>query len=214
MLYTFDEYVMDWWEDYIDCISETDAGSIVLNIFKPKKLITQEEFCQLKGELFKAWLLTNPDAATIYESMIDNGSEPLRKVLQTPDPLEFLEAMFTTCAGWYDEVEFKSYDSPSFAKEFVKDMARHAVEYDKPIEFFKDLSDHGCPNVIGKFAYMADCKRLYIEHMDDMEEYRAEIGERICLEEPRHQKHYVWICWLCYEELAHQIASTLFPDEF
>ena len=70
--------------------------------------------------------------------------------------------------------------------------------------------------MIGMLIYNSDCKEIYIEHIDDMEEFvkelESEMGEPIRNRD--HLPHYTFVCWLCYEELAFRIARELFPDEF
>ena len=101
--------------------------------------------------------------------------------------------------------------------ELIEDMAGHSENYDTPYGFFHDLSYGGCVSgMIGMFVYHSDCKRFYIEHIDDLEafveDFEEELGEPI--QNKDHQPHYTFTCWLCYEELAYRIARTLYPDTF
>ncbi|NDV63997.1 hypothetical protein [Bacteroides sp. 224] len=123
--------------------------------------------------------------------------------------VDFLDSVFRTAAGNYAN-DF------SFAGRFISDMVAHAIEYEYPLSFFKDLT-HGCQSgMIGILVYNSDCKRIYINNLDDMEEFKLnledELGEPIT--NKNHLPHYTFMCWLCYEELGFSIARTLFPNEF
>lgn len=101
----------------------------------------------------------------------------------------------------------------SFVDDFVEDIAVHMEGYSDAQGFFKDLAYGGCiSGMIGMFIYHSDCKKFYIDHMDDMENFKSELEEE--LGEPiqnRHQQpHYTFMCWLCYEEFARYLSDTLF----
>ena len=104
---------------------------------------------------------------------------------------------------------------PSFAEDFLRDMAEHIEGYSNPLGFFNDLT-HGCQSgMIGMLIYNSDCKRIYIEHIDDMEEYAEQIYEEAgFISNKNGAPHYTHICWLCYEEFGYQIGRTLFPETF
>lgn len=69
--------------------------------------------------------------------------------------------------------------------------------------------------MIGMLIYNSDCKRIYIEHIDDMEEYAEQIYEEAgFISNKNGAPHYTHICWLCYEEFGYQIGRTLFPETF
>lgn len=101
----------------------------------------------------------------------------------------------------------------SFVDDFVEDIAVHMEGYSDAQGFFKDLAYGGCiSGMIGMFIYHSDCKKFYIDHMDDMDNFKSELEEE--LGEPiqnRHQQpHYTFMCWLCYEEFARYLSDTLF----
>jgi hypothetical protein len=104
----------------------------------------------------------------------------------------------------------------SFTEKFIADMVDHVENYDSPLGFFNDLT-HGCQSgMIGMLVYNSDCKSIYIQHIDDMEQFKEEmeyeLGEAV--RDRNRLPHYTFLCWLCYEELGFSIARTLFPDEF
>lgn len=212
MDYTFNDYVLEWWEDFIENADEATAKRIMENEFIGEEEYI-EDYIPEEAETCKKWLLQQDDAEIIYKTFF--GTESTDCLYDDlPDTEEFLREMFMGCANWYNNPSNTS--KPSFAKEFVEDMVYHAQDYETPLGFFKDLQ-YGCVSgLIGMLIYNYDCKRIYIEHMDDMEQYKEEIeGE---LGEPianRHQApHYTFLCWLCYEELGFQISRQLFPETF
>lgn len=108
----------------------------------------------------------------------------------------------------------KDYD---FAEELLEDMAEECESYTNPTGFFQDLQHGGCVSgMIGMFIYNADCKKFYIDHIDNMEDFVEELEDEIGESIKNKQKlpHYTFICWLCYEELALRIARELWNDEF
>lgn len=213
MLQTFDEIVLDWWNDYLDNCDEETAKRIMENEFIGEEE-TIADYIPEEADSCVDWLqCCANDAQKIYETFF--GTQATDNVYDNlPDTQTFLKDAFMTCAGWYGNPD--SASKPSFAEDFVADMAYHAEDYDNPLGFFEDLQ-HGCQSgMIGMLIYNSDCKDIYIKHIDDMESWKSDeeesLGEPICNREKIH--HYVWMCWLCYEELGFQIARTLFPNEF
>lgn len=106
----------------------------------------------------------------------------------------------------------------SFCEAFIDIIVYKTEGYeDSPIGFFNDLQHGGCiSGMIGDFIYNSDCKKFYIKHLDDLEEFKSNMeGE---FEEPiqnRHKvPHYTFLCWLCFEEFCFTIGRHLYPDEF
>lgn len=129
-----------------------------------------------------------------------------------PDTAEFVYQMLKENASWWNG---DATTLPSFAEDFLRDMAEHIEGYSNPLGFFNDLT-HGCQSgMIGMLIYNSDCKRIYIEHIDDMEEYAEQIYEEAgFISNKNGAPHYTHICWLCYEEFGYQIGRTLFPETF
>ena len=99
----------------------------------------------------------------------------------------------------------------SFTEEFVADMARNAVNYDRPEEFFEELAGYGCVDCTDMLMYHDDCAHIYCDNMDDIEAYIDELETIIPkkLNVPR----YTFICWWCYESIGDEIYCNLF-DQF
>ena len=105
----------------------------------------------------------------------------------------------------------------SFVDDFVDDIVYHMTGYDNAEGFFKDLEYGGCSSgMIGMFIYHSDCKKFYIQHIDDMENMKEELEEEMGepIQNRNHQPHYTFMCWLCYEEFANEVARLLFEDDF
>ena len=103
----------------------------------------------------------------------------------------------------------------SFVDDFVEDIAVHMEGYSDAQGFFKDLAYGGCiSGMIGMFIYHSDCKKFYVEHIDDMENFKSELEEELGepIQNRNHQPHYTFMCWLCYEEFARYLSDTLFNN--
>lgn len=207
---TFDEYVSDWFEQYLADHEETeDFDLAVFNaIIELNEGETINDY--LGEDEPPADYLLGLDSNTIYSKFFGYDAEDLSKTLpDIPSTQDFLTNMFKQSDAPYQEY--------GFFNEFVEDMAYHAEDYSNPIEFFMDLQQSGCSSgMIGMLIYNSDCLEIFGRCANDMEEFRErledEMGEPIQHKDGSH--HYVWICWLCYEELAFSIARELFPNEF
>lgn len=101
----------------------------------------------------------------------------------------------------------------NFVDDFVEDIAVNMEGYSDAQGFFKDLAYGGCVSgMIGMFIYHSDCKKFYIDHIDDMENFKSELEEELGepIQNKSHQPHYTFMCWLCYEEFARYLSDTLF----
>lgn len=86
---------------------------------------------------------------------------------------------------------------------------------DKLKSFFNDLQRGGCiSGMIGDFIYNDDCKEFYINHIDDLKDFKTELEES--LGEPIRDKnnlpHYTFIVWLCFEEFCFRLYSDIFEN--
>ncbi len=82
--------------------------------------------------------------------------------------------------------------------------------------FFNDLQQHGCiSGMIGSFIYNSDCKKFYINHIDDLEEFKEEIEDEYGyeIENRKDLPHYVFMCWFCFEEFAYQLYNEILGNE-
>lgn len=202
---TFEKYVLNWWQKFVDS-HESEAKRLMELFIGEEETI--EDYLD-EGETPYDWLIAKDEdyAEEIYENFFGYNADRSILADDVPDTETFLIGMFK-------QAYTKKYD---FVDELIEDMAGHACNYCTPHGFFHDLSYGGCSSgMIGMFIYHSDCKRFYINHIDDLEafveDFEEELGERIPNKD--HQPHYTFVCWLCYEELAHNIASTLYPETF
>lgn len=206
----FEEYVTPWFHEYVE--NHKDDEGLMLSLFNaicPRK--EDEPLSNWLGEdeTFYDWLLMNCSADEIYSSLF--GFSGGGCFDDMPDAEGFITKMLKDACK---SLELYRYE---FADEFIEDMAYHITNYDNPLGFFQDLQKGGCASgMIGMLIYNSDCLALYGKYANDMEEFREELEEEIGspINRDRNIRHYVWICWLCYEELAYKIARYLFEDDF
>lgn len=209
---TFDEYVIDWWHDYLEEASDETLKSLMEQWIGDEETI--EDYIPDDYDNPYDYLYAEADdPGKIYSEFFGVENDGLRPD-DIPDTQSFLTDMFMECVAWPD---YTRGLPPSFAREFVEDMAYNAADYDDPAVFFKDLAQGGCiSGLIGMLIYNSDCKDIYVKHIDDMEAFKealeSEMGGAISNRHKVH--HYVFLCWLCYEELGYMIARTLFPEVF
>ena len=204
---TFDEYVSEWWSKYIE--SHQDDFKNNLGEIFTQLGYNKEEYLE-EGQTVTDFL-SGLDAGTVYEDILSCDRKIDKWIEDIPATEDFLTDVFTKVV----EEIYNTYWS--FADDFIADMAYHSQEYASPISFFTDLSYGGCMSgMIGMLIYNDDCKKIYIENIDDMqgflEEEEEEIGGPIY--NKQHLPHYTFMCWFCYEELGYAIARALFPNEF
>lgn len=205
----FEEYVTSWFHEYIE--NHKDDGDLMLSLFNA--ICPREE-----GDSLSDWL---DEDQTICDWLMDCSAEDIYSSLfgssgggcfdDMPDAEGFVAEMLKDTCKRLDLYRYE------FTDEFIEDMACHITNYDNPLVFFQDLQNGGCASgMIGMLIYNSDCLALYGKYANDMEEFREELEDEIGspIERDRNIRHYVWICWLCYEELGFQIARYLFEDEF
>ncbi len=194
---TFNEYVKQWFDEFL------------------------EDHKERSEELFKVMLFTDEDL---------DGDESAYEHLSNLEPNEIWDLCFINshvsfddlidvCGFWtmvlpkvVDELGIKY----KFTKDMVDDIGYHCEDYDDPVGFFQDLQHGGCMSgITSMFMYFDETKKFYIEHMEQLEYFVEDLEEE--LGEPIRKKdstpRYVFVCMLCYEELARKIGQELFPNE-
>ena len=79
--------------------------------------------------------------------------------------------------------------------------------------FLEDLQNGGCMSgMISEFIYHLDCKKFYIENLDDLENIREEIEDSLGepVKNTHRLPHYTFMCWLCFEEYCFDIYRNSF----
>lgn len=211
---TFDEYVLSWWKEFLNSIDNATAQHIMENEFLEKEEDISDYLAYDDCEVHtcKEWLELQDDALTIYKKFFGYGVNKTYHNLPTTE--SFLVDLFIQAARWYD---WSDDEQPSFAREFCFEMAGKAAGYTEPMTYFSDLQHGGCQSgMVGMLIYNSDCKKIYIEHIEDMEQYIEQIEEETGapLKNEKRLPHYTFVCWVCFEELGHTIAQQLYPDEF
>lgn len=202
---TFDEYMDSWWQQFLADHRDNDEWNANLM----KQLDYKAADWLDEGETPKDFLAGLTESADdLYDKLFGFG-RIVKVVDDLPDTNDFVKEMLEEAA----ERDIRKY---GFVDRFTADMADEIENYNSPLEFFSDLQRHGCQSgMIGMLIYHSDCKDLYIQYIDDMEDFKqeldGEIGEPLINKE--HLHHYTWICWVCYEELAYRIGRVLFPSD-
>ena len=199
----FGEFVNDWWQEYIQ--DHKDDGHNLNEIFTQMGYNNDD----LDEDGVIEDFLSDLDADKVFEFFFGYSKTAGSGIDGIPDTDSFMEDALMQAAKKIGMDEY------SFTKEFCSDMAGHISGYSQPESFFTDLQ-HGCSSgMIGMLVYNADCKRIYIEHIDDMEEYKSSLEDDMgAIKNNEHLPHYTFMCWLCYEELGYNIARELFPNKF
>jgi hypothetical protein len=118
-------------------------------------------------------------------------------------------------------LEKSNYNEYSFiCQEFNRIIEDKCEGYtgkakEKLKDFLEDMQNGGCMSGwIGEFVYHADCKKFYIDNIDDLEEIKEELesslGEGI---KNRHSlPHYTFVVWLCFEEYCYNLYNNIFEQ--
>lgn len=200
---TFAEYINQWFQQIVE--DHENNQKWVDGMFQ--LLDCKDEYLE-DGETRLSYLQDFDDDEVIWDELFGQYSGG-KFIDDLPDKKYMLNDMLTEVGGYY----INRYD---FANDLFDDMAGHMENYDDPKGFFKDLFYGGCASgIVGMFIYNSDCKDFYVEHIDSMEDFKDDLEEE--LGEPirnKDQRHYTFMCWLCYEELARKVAGELWPYEF
>lgn len=202
MTKTFSEYVVDWFRNMVE------SGKVNTDdLFEFMEFIPN---CLDEGESAEDYLMGLDDGIDIWNRLF-NATPQCSWIHQ------HFEDKFTLLVDIFGQAVPGLRSEYDFVDGLIDNMADESNGYDDPIGFFKDLQTGGCiSGMVGMFIYNSDCKKFYIDHIDSMEDFiealEGEMGGPIknnqCL------PHCTFICWLCYEELAYEIARELWPDEF
>lgn len=208
---TFDEYVLNWWRNYLDNAEEHTLNTLMENHIGEGETIA--DYIPSEAETPREWLKDNMQADEIYDRYFGYAKKEGLCPDNMPDTFQFVRDMLKENVAWPNGNESTQ---PSFVDDFIDNMAADIEGYDYPLGFFEDLQRGGCQSgMVGFLIYNLDCKRIYIEHIDDMEEWKNLMEDEMgAIRNEQHLPHYTFMCWLCYEELAYSIARALYPDEF
>ena len=108
----------------------------------------------------------------------------------------------------------------SFTEDFINIIVDKCEGYDgnakeKLKSFFDDIQHGGCiSGMVGDFIFNSDNKEFYINHLDDLEDYKTEIEESIgeSVKDRNSLPHYTFVVWLCFEEFCYTLYNSIFEN--
>lgn len=206
---SFGSCVLDWWNEYVnENYDNHDMWGVemmeALGYTPVADYLDEEE-----EETPYEFLINVDDSERIYHTFFGYDCKNKDNWDNMPDTYGLLENIFRSAVG------DRTLEDYGFAEDFIKDMAYNAEGYKNPKGFFEDLQRGGCQSgMIGMLIYNDDCRKLYIDNIDDMENYKEEFEEELgsSVKNDKRLPHYTFMCWFCYEELAYRIYSTLFEQ--
>ncbi|GIQ57844.1 hypothetical protein Flavo103_09800 [Flavobacterium collinsii] len=117
----------------------------------------------------------------------------------------------------------KAFEKSTYAQypvsgEFKKIILSDLVSYDGTKKeqlksYLEDLQRGGCMSgMVSEFIYNTDCKKFYVEHLDDLENIREELEDSLgeSVKNTHRLPHYTFMCWLCFEEYCFDIYRSVF----
>lgn len=103
----------------------------------------------------------------------------------------------------------------SYVKPFNAIIRRKLKGYDNKEGFFTDLQHGGCiSGMIGDFIYHNNCKKFYIKHINDLENFKSDLEDQLgeSIENRDNLPHYTFMVWLAFEEYCNYIHRAVFED--
>lgn len=87
-------------------------------------------------------------------------------------------------------------------------VAREALEYDDPKDFFHDLARHGCiSGMVGSLIRYTDTHAFFNEYYDEIQCLKDEWEENVWQPMKIEWDIKNFLAWFSFEETAYQIAS-------
>ena len=117
--------------------------------------------------------------------------------------------------------EFSSNMNYSFAPAFLQIIKNELQGYNGTTKerlksFLENMQGCGCQGgMIKEFNYNEDCKKFYTKHIDDLEEYIDELGERFgdLIKKPNGVPRYTFVVWLAFDEFCDDLEFNIFGNE-
>ena len=136
---TFNEYVLDWWDDYLDEAEEHTLKALMEGLIGEEETI--DDYIPEDAESPREWLKNNMQADEIYDKYFGYAKNDGLRQDDMPDTFQFVRKMLIENVAWPDGDESPQ---PSFANDFIDNMAADIEGYDYPLGFFEDLQKGGC----------------------------------------------------------------------
>lgn len=102
-----------------------------------------------------------------------------------------------------------------FAEEFIDSYVANMLQYQTAEDFFCDLQTGGCQSgLVGGLIYYNETRKIYINNMESIDEYIAELESEIgtSILDASKQPRFNYAVWATYEEFAYRIYSALFEN--
>lgn len=100
-----------------------------------------------------------------------------------------------------------------FAEEFIDSYVSNILQYQAAEDFFCDLQHGGCQSgLVGGLVYYNDTRKIYINNMESIDEYIAELESEmgVSILDTSKQPRFNYAVWATYEEFANRIYNALF----
>lgn len=195
---TFERYIIRWFQELVDDHELDDEW--IDSMFD--SIGGSDEYLE-DGETHLSYLQDIEDDERIWDELYGSYSEGM-SFIELPSKQQFLQGMFANVGS-------KITSKYDFASEIFKEMAVYCADYSNPLYFFQNLQDSDYPTDM--FMLADKCYEFYIHHIDEIEDFKATLKKTKWRKED-NISYCQFICNLCYRNLAHKIAKSLWPDEF
>ncbi len=89
-------------------------------------------------------------------------------------------------------------------------VAREALDYDNPAEFFTDLLNHGCVSgMVSSLIYYTDTHAFFDKYYEEIEDLRCEYEEETGVQINLQHDLKNFLAWFAFEETAYRLANEL-----
>lgn len=192
----FQESFMSWFEE------QTYKEQVEMLKGIVGKPITKEMLAEYDGSAYD--MAEDQDMKAWYEYCIEHQSSDDHKVSNFD-----LEGAIKEIITEVTDVEW------GFAEEFIDSYVSNILQYQAAEDFFCDLQHGGCQSgLVGGLVYYNDTRKIYINNMESIDEYIAELESEmgVSILDTSKQPRFNYAVWLTYEEFAYRIYSALFEN--
>lgn len=192
----FQESFMSWFEE------QTHKAQVEMLKGIVGKPITKEMLAEYDGSAYD--MAEDQDMKAWYEYCIEHQSSDEHKVSNFD-----LEGAIKEIITEVTDVEW------GFAEEFIDSYVSNILQYQAAEDFFCDLQHGGCQSgLVGGLVYYNDTRKIYINNMESIDEYIAELESEmgVSILDTSKQPRFNYAVWLTYEEFAYRIYSALFEN--
>ena len=192
----FQESFMSWFEE------QTHKEQVEMLKGIVGKPITKAMLAEYDGSAYE--MAEDQDMKAWYEYCIEHQSSDDHKVSNFD-----LEGAIKEIITEVTDVEW------GFAEEFIDSYVSNILQYQAAEDFFCDLQHGGCQSgLVGGLVYYNDTRKIYINNMESIDEYIAELESEmgVSILDTSKQPRFNYAVWLTYEEFAYRIYSALFEN--